>query len=319
MSLNLGIIPIILAGIINGSFIIPTKYIKQLSHERIWFFHSIIGVLILPWLALALIQPHIILKMLQLRGDVLFYMTLSGLLFGMGQIVFSYSIAFIGIGLSFSINLGLGMALGSMFVVMDQHAMLSWHGFMVSSAILLILLGLIINYHTQKHSSVSPVTSHQRYRLGWLLAIIVGIISGLQNITFIVLAVNHSSLGIQANPFWIWPPFLTAAALPMLIGFWYRSKHAKANFNSASTLNFSSLLLIVVMGLFFVGSLVLYSEGMYILPQALHVIGWPLFMVLIIFTSQTWGWIYREFRNRRGMVYSSILFLVAIMMLATLQ
>lgn len=319
MSLNLGIIPIILAGIMNGSFIVPTKYIKQLSHESIWFFHSIMGVLILPWLALSLIQPQIIPKMLQLPDTVLLYTALSGLLFGIGQIAFAYSIAFIGIGLSFAINLGLGMALGSMFVVIDQHAMLSWHGLMVSSAILLILLGLIINYHTQKHNSISPVTSHQRYRLGWLLAIMVGITSGLQNITFIVLAVNHSSLGTQANPFWIWPPFLTAAALPMLIGFWYRSKQAQANINSTAALNLSSFLLIVVMGLFFVGSLVLYSEGMYILPQALHVIGWPLFMVLIIFTSQAWGWIYREFRNRLGMICSSILFLLAIMMLATLQ
>ena len=220
MTFNIALLFIIVSGALNGSFIIPSKHIKKISSEQIWFLHSVIGILILPWLLLILIQPQALLHFLYLPDKIMLYLILSGLLFGIGQIAFAYAITYIGIGLSFTINLGLAMILGSMFVVLNQHTLLSQQGLFVCSAIIFISLGMIINYQTQQHTTQRVSCKH--YPLGWILAIIAGITSGLQNITFIIVAINHRVINV--NPFWIWPPFLTAAALPMLAGCWYRSK-----------------------------------------------------------------------------------------------
>ncbi len=48
------------------------------------------------------------------------------------------------------------------------------------------------------------------------------------------------------------------------------------------------------MGILFTGSLALYSLGMYGVDHKGQVIGWPIFIVLIILSSQLWGWVYKE-------------------------
>jgi hypothetical protein len=46
---------IILGGLMNGSFVIPMRYIKANSSENIWLHHSIIGLALIPWLLLIMV------------------------------------------------------------------------------------------------------------------------------------------------------------------------------------------------------------------------------------------------------------------------
>jgi L-rhamnose-H+ transport protein len=325
MLYNEAILPFITAGIMNGSFIIPARYIKKNSNEKIWFYHSIIGLGIIPWVMLAFILPNVIQHYLSLNSSILILLILSGVIFGLGQVCFAYAIELIGIALSFTINLSLGVTIGSLFVVLYKSALFTTQGLLVSCAILLIITSLIIYYYASKNHSFKNINygikSH--HRLGWVLACLTGFTSGLQNIAFVVIAFHAKTQFQINNSFWVWPPFLLAAAIPMLFGFRYKISKNKVNgFNYINrSLSIKNLFLITLMGLLFTGSLALYSNGMSNLNHQQQVIGWPAFMVSIILASQIWGWLYGESAsvtksNKFYMVCSLGLLILAIIILA---
>jgi L-rhamnose-H+ transport protein len=320
MSINYNIIPIILAGIMNGSFVVPTRYTKGLTQAKTWCLHSIIGMLIIPWGILFCFSPESFANYKLLPFNDLCLIIVSGLIFGIGQIGFAKSIEKLGIALSFTINISLGVIIGSLYVVFYKHAFFTLKGALVVVSVLLIVFGLIIKYFSTSTSQASGYKSNY-FIIGWLLALFTGITSGLQNITFVTIAFSHN-IHIQAqSSFWVWPLFLTIGALPMFIGFLYLSSKEKSadkrNMVSTKAIN---LCFIIVMGIFFAGSLYMYSYGMDHLHGKLQIVGWPTFMVGIILTTQIWGYIYREHHiSKQQLVYqatSIVLLLTAIIILS---
>lgn len=329
MIIEVGILLIMLAGIMNGSFVIPARYIKNLNNDQVWFFHAFIGLIIVPWLIIAVYFPDTITLYSTLTPNLLIFIVTSGLIFGLGQVCFAYAIRNIGISISFAVNLGIGISLGSIFVLFYRSVLISLSGFWVILAITLILLSLLIFYISGKNKLTTTNMQNEpssHYLLGWILVSITGLTSGLQNITFIVLLTCYAQCDQVSNPFWIWPPFLTAAAISMLIGFWYRVK--KQPTDKLSYLNIISsvknIALIILMGILFTSSLTLYGTGMNKLSLQQQIIGWPLFMVLIILTSQLWGWLYSEFHQLKTIkkiykIVGVLLLIMAVIILASIE
>lgn len=279
----------------NGSFVIPAKYIKNYSTAKTWLFHSIIGLSIIPWIILSFISPGIIHNYWLLDSPTLILLILGGILFGIGQVCFAYAIETIGVGLSFAINLGIAVTIGSLFVAFYKSAIFSLKNYFVVLAVFLIVISLVCNYFSSKKYDQPHLNKH--YHRGWLLAAIAGLASGFQNIIFVIIAFHTKTEFQTINSFWVWPPFLLAAAVPMIIGFAYRIKRFSPQ-NPTHTLSaIFNFFLIAMMGLFFTGSLALYSGGMTQLTSAHQAIGWPVFMVMIILTSQSWSWFFGETKN----------------------
>lgn len=320
MSLKItSILLIIIAGLLNGSFVIPTKYLKNSPAERIWFWHSIVGVGIIPWVILVFEQPDAFLNYKYLPFGVLFFIVASGIVFGLGQIWFAKAIELIGIALSFTINLGIGLIIGSMFVIFYQSAFLTKKGFLVILSVLFILCGLIVSYYASKIKKTHDDADCQHkfnYKKGWALASLTGVTSGLQNITFVFIAFSVKTQFHVENSFWVWPPFLLASVIPMVLGFSCNMSKFPVDF-----LTSRNLFLIIIMGLFFTGSLALYSAGMNQLSDQQKIVGWPAFMVSIILASQIWSLLYKEARtialkNKFLRFFSLIMLVAAIIILA---
>jgi L-rhamnose-H+ transport protein len=260
-----------------------------------------------------------------LSADTLGFIILGGFIFGIGQLCFCYAIAMVGVALSFTISLGFGVTIGSLFVVIYKSLFFTPNGLLVVLAVALIVAGLIIYYlsgKTKKLKDTSNLTKSS-YQLGWLLAILAGIASGWQNITFVVVAFPQYNPANTTNSFWVWPPFLSAAAIPMFTGFLYRAAKTgqlmRGDTNKGTAI--IDFALVFLMGLLFTGSLLLYSYGMSHFNQQQQAVGWPVFMVMIILTAQTWGWIFKENRdlsntNKSLMGVSTGLFIAAVIILA---
>jgi len=300
MLINANILPIIIAGLINGSFVIPSRFIKNTPHAKIWFYYTIISLLIIPWALLYLISPSLLHNYAVIDKTPLLFLIFSGLIFGAGQLCFVYAIELIGVALSFTINLGIGVTIGSLFVIFYRDQFFTPQGALATLSVFLIVAALIIHYYAGRNSHKNAVTtSTNHYHMGWSLAAFAGVASGLQNIAFIILAFHSNSQIQSSNSYWVWPLFLSVAAIPMLIGFWLKAK----NKNEAGPSYFSvfvsikNIFLLILMGLFFTGSLALYSKGMNQLSHHQQVLGWPTLMVCIILTSQAWGLFFGEMKN----------------------
>lgn len=307
---------IILAGALNGSFVIPARFTNFKIGERVWLYHSIIGFILIPWIILFFLQPHAFEFYRRLSDHIFLGLILSGLFFGLGQVCFFNAIEKIGIGLAFTINISLGVIIGSMFGVFFKHLLFTNEGLLVTTAVLLILASLLINYFSDKQPKH---LNGAHYTLGWILALITGITSGLQNITFLSVAFYNTRLMTQhSNNFWVWPPFLLAAAVVMLISFRY--KLSRISIKTSKALTLKNIVFVTLMGLFFTGSLALYSKGASNLSQQNHIIAWPAFMISIILVCRFWGRIYdRNFRQHSNStlnILSIALLLTAILLLA---
>ena len=318
--------PIIIAGVINGSFVIPARYIKNISHEKVWFYHSIIGLGIIPWIMLFLFFPILMQAYYALPLNLWVYIMVGGIIFGLGQVCFAKAIKHLGIALSFAINLGIGVTIGSLFVVFKASNFFTFQSYEVILAVALIVVSLVFYYFstkkTEKNNKINNKDKEGNapnfYQTGWILASLAGVASGFQNITFVFVgfyAKTQFPMANLLNSFWVWPPFLFAAALPMMIGFGSQLKIKE------KTIKIKNSLLIILMGLCFTGSLVLYSNGMSRLPGNQKMLGWPILMILIILTSQAWGWIYGEFKNNvlRNKVYRIISLLLLIVSIVILS
>lgn len=308
MLLNESLLIIILAGLVNGSYVAPVQYIKDRSKEMIWLHYSVIAMAIIPWLMLPFLMPQFFANYAYLPTTDLGLLILGGFLFGIGQACFAYALPLIGMALSFAINLGLSITIGSMFVVFYKFVDINVANAVVTFAVLLVLLSLGIYYLAGKDKQQPK--SGGNYQLGWLLAGIAGFTSGFQNITFILVTSHASKFFSAAHSFWVWPPFLLAAAIPMALGFFAR---AKLKGQAIQLLKLKDFPWIIVMGLCAVGSLALYSIGMSKLGSQ-ETVGWPAFMICIILTSQAWSLCRKEApsHSKRGKIYtlSSVLLLV---------
>ncbi len=277
------LLPFIIAGFMNGSFVIPAKYIQKADHSKIWLYHSLIGLALIPWLILFFVFHQTFRDYTTFDSQLLFALMVSGVIFGFGQLCFIQAIEQIGIALSFAINLSIGVTFGSLFVIFFQSAFPSTKGFWTTVAIGLILGGLGINYQATKLRSTHHTTR------AWRLAFLAGIASGLQNITFVLVTFYTPHLQNQAC-FWVWPPFLLTAAITLFIGSLTKMRPKTVG----QGLSLKTLFLITIMGICFTGSLALYSLGMAQLDSIQQMIGWPTFMISIIFSSQLWGFFYKE-------------------------
>ncbi len=126
--------------------------------------------------------------------------------------------------------------------------------------------------------------------LGWILAILAGIASGLQNVLFTTIFFARIPSMESLNPFWIWPPFLLGAAVPMAIRFYNQARRNNLLTHSINHyLVPKNIALITLMGICFTGSLVLYSTTMAHLNSQVQLFAWPAFMIAIILGAQFWG------------------------------
>lgn len=330
MLVVIAIICILVGGAINGSFAVPVKSIQQWNFENIWLNFAIWAFLVLPWASLFVLAPHIGLVYQNIPLHLLITLIVGGTLFGMGQVCFVRALNIIGFGLSFTINIGLGASLGFLLPLITLHPekMLTAFGLATLIGVILTIIGLLISYRAGEQRSIStkqiPTSpSPHPYSLGITLAVLAGFSSAIQNFTFAatsrleVMAVRAGMNPLAAATI-IWPIFLTftfiAYALYML--YLHQKNHSFIYYQrSQGGLNY---FLSMIMGMAWYLSLLLYSQGALLIGSLGPLIGWPLFMVLIILSSNFWGWRYHEWEGATSAVKRQALSAIGLLLLAVM-
>lgn len=310
------ILLIILAGFFSASFVTPTKYLRNLTKTTSWFYFSIC-LCFMPWLILAAIEPHSFFVYAKLPMKLLALQILGGLIYGIGLFCFAKVVQNVGIALSITVNLGIGVVLGSLFVIFYNNMVFTPQGYRVYFALLFTVAGLISYYYAKKTVNDDY---NSGYLTNWLLIIFTGCTTGLQNSSFVILDAYRAIVFPEIIAYWVLVPFLSCGGFAMAMCFLFRpiDKPPHPHAINATVIN---TILVILMGLLFVGSLALYSIGMAYLTIPQKMIGWPTFVLAIILTSQTWGFIYKEhdLSSSKSKFFTAVslgLFILAVIMLA---
>ncbi len=302
MNIFTALVLVFFAGIINGSFALFTKHTKKWRFENIWLQYCIWTFLIIPWIVAYFISPQIFTVYENVPTIMLTVMIIGGLVFGIGQVGFALAIDMIGISLAFVINLGLSIFLGFLLPLVIQHPKFIPTPFGTATLFgcLLAIVGLIIcnkagNLRTKEKHSTSETAKRGLYGVGVILAVIAGLSSAGQNFAFSYTSQMQdlaASLGMHhlGAATIMWPGFLFFGFIPYTI--YMLSLHAKnksfANFKLPGTRRY--YLFALFMSIFYYGSIMLYSKASALIGSLGPVVGWPLFMALIILASNFWGW-----------------------------
>lgn len=305
---------IILAGALNGSFAAPTKYTRAWSWENIWSVWSVWGMLILPWALVFATVPHAVSFFQHTPANQWSLLILFGIAFGLAQILFGLSIAAVGIALSFAIAIGISTAFGSIVPFLSQHSdkVFTREGLFFFIGIFLMLAGIVVSAaaglekerQLQMKVAVAAASSKKEmsFTAGLVLCILAGLGSPSNNFgaafctSTIQRAVAAGTSPINEYNV-IWAPLLTASLVPYLLYCAYlwrrnRSFHLFAAQRSAINWVFG-----FVMAALWMGSTAIYGVAMSRIGNMGPVLGWPLFMSVIILVSSAWGFFTGEWKG----------------------
>lgn len=332
------LVMVLIAGLINGSFAAPMKYMTKWREENIWLAFSPLGFIILPWITIEILAPNTCEVMGAIPPKLLWTMIMGGIGFGLGQIAFALSFRYIGIGLAFVINISMGTA-GSALIPIFWHKGIMGTPYSYAQLIGILIfivavtIGAAAGAARDKHKKGAQETENKGIHaikpgmlvLGVVLAILAGVGSVSQGITYIwanptvsALAANQFGVSKLASGVIAWVIIFSAAWIPYALYFLVLNIKNKSFKNFTASGSSKYWLWLLFMGIGYWGSLVFFSKASEAIGGSLApTIAWPLFMVFIIFTSNFWSWKSHEWDGAgskavRKMWTSLALFIAAI-------
>ena len=300
-----GIATLIVAGAMNASFTMPMKYARKWAWENTWLAWTVFALVVLP-LAVALMTiPNLSMVYRSVPRDIVVEVLGFGAGWGVAQVLFGLAVEMIGITLAFSIVLGTSAAVGSLIPMVSLHRerLNSGAGYAVIGAIAFVLLGVMLCAaagRLRDRPSAQSNSSKKATSRGLPLAILCGFGASLMNFGIAFgtpLADAARSLGASGlnaiNAVWL--PLLVAGAVPnVLYCAWLMKRNRSA---SRYRVGRSHWALAAIMAILWFGSTLLYGLAAGQLGTWGPILGWPLFMSLIVITATMLGMFAGEWKD----------------------
>lgn len=289
---------LILAGVMNAGFALPMKFVRGWVWENTWLVWSVVALLVLPS-ALAFSTIPGLGSILTDAGNVTLMVAVCGAAWGVAQVLFGIALERIGIALTFSIVLGLSAAMGGLIPLVRLHAdrLFTPAGLTSLAGIALVLLGVGTSAVAGKMRDVATHATagkNQQFGAGLLMAIASGVCASMMNVGFAFGAPLATAAGAHgANSLWltdaVWVPLLAGGAVPNLLYCIYLLKKKKTAGKFGDADSGRNVALAFAMGVLWFGSSVLYGIATAFLGELGPVVGWPLFMSLIVIVASLLG------------------------------
>jgi L-rhamnose-H+ transport protein len=303
-----GLMLLLVAGVTNASFTLPMKFTRRWAWENTWLVWTVFALLILPPVVTFLTVPNVPQTYAEVGIGLVLIVATFGAAWGVSQVFLGLAVEAIGIALAFSIILGISAAVGSMIPLIRFHPerIFSTGGFLIMAGVVLVIIGVAIcaaagqRREAALGETAAPgKTSHAR---GLVFAICSGLGAAMVNLGLAFGApLLTSAQKFGADPVWspnaVWLPLTLAGSIPNLIYCWYLIQKNKTagRYSEAGTAPY--WFYAFLMAIFWFGSTSLYGIATGKLGSWGTILGWPLFMSLIVITASLLGVITGEWKG----------------------
>ena len=299
-----GLFWLLIAGMMNASFAVPMKFTRDWVWENTWLVWSVFALLGLPLvLAFGMVPEYG--AILSAAPSTVLLVVLCGAAWGVAQVLFGLALARIGMALTFSIVLGLSAAMGSLIPLVRFHSneILTRPGMISLAGIALVLIGVAVcalagKMRDRDRTMDEPSSG---FGSGLLMALASGVCASMMNVGFAYgTPLSDAASARGTNPLWvsdaIWAPLLIGGVLPNVLYCLYllRKNGTGMQFHLKSGRN---TLLAFVMAVLWFGSSILYGVSTAFLGSLGKVVGWPLFMSLIVILAGILGILTGEWKG----------------------
>jgi L-rhamnose-H+ transport protein len=317
---------IILAGMLNGSFAVPLKTARAWKFEHIWMVFSLLAMGVIPWAGVLLAVREVggILAAVPATGWL--SLVALGLLWGVASLLYGVAVDLLGIALGFAIQLGLSIVLGALLPMVWSRSLslrTAQDAFFLGGLALMVV-GVVLCAQAGGAKSSAPGATGARFRKGLIIALLGGIGAPLLNfgiqygISLLRMAGQiPAEARFSVNTYVAWAVFLSAASVTQSGYCAFRIIQSKIGpaFRAAGSGRDAGL--VGGMSLVWAASVCFYGMSVVGLGALGPSFGWPVFIALIILTSNAWGVILGEWKGapraafRRMLAGSAVLVLAA--------
>jgi L-rhamnose-H+ transport protein len=303
--LAVGFLLVLLAALLQGTFVLPMTLVRQWSWEHTWATFSLLSMLAFNWIITLVFIPNILAVYNASPGRDLAVLALFGLGWGVGAVLFGLGMDQLGMALGYPIIMGLIASLGALIplLVFFPQTLLTTKGLVLLAGTALVIFGIVLcsvggSRRAPSGGKViagkSAATHSSAFKVGLAIAILAGILSCLPNVgmafggnvisSAVALGVSRASAGNT-----VWALLFTLGFVANLAYCLYLmvSKHTLSQYWNRETLR--NLELSALMALMWIGSFYLYGAGAARLGRWGAVVGWPLFISLSIVVGNLWG------------------------------
>ena len=296
---SIGLMLLVLAGAMNGSFTLPMKFTHSWAWENTWLNWTFFALLLFP-IALAATTVQRLGELYRQPGAIFATLTVAafGAGWGLSQIFLGLAVEGIGMALALSVIMGLSAAIGALIPLIQyhRHEIFTPGGMVVLLGLAIVLAGVALCglAGRLREQAASHVSTHTSVATGLFFCLISGVGSAFVNLglnagrSLAAMAKLQGTSSLWSNNA-VWLPLMVAGAIPNAI---YcvslmRKNRTTAKLATPGTTHY--WLLGAVMAFFWFASTVMYGVAANQLGRLGTILGWPIFMSLIVLVATAWG------------------------------
>ncbi|MEN6536262.1 MAG: L-rhamnose/proton symporter RhaT [Bryobacteraceae bacterium] len=298
------------ASIINAVYVLPMRANRKWAWENSWFAFSILGEAVVPTLMAIFTVPGLWTVYAATPGVTLMKMALFGLLWGINMVLFGLAIPIVGLAITFAVSLGTSAACGSLLPLLmaDPGRLFTSLGALIVLGLAVIIAGVALcgvagRLRERLEGKDQPQRSSRFYK-GFIYTLCSGVLGSMLNLGLASgkeiqrLAFQQgASEAAMSNAVWL--PCLYAGFLPGVVYCLYLMKKNGTTGTLIHASRWYYWCMAALMGIFWYGSVMIYSLATVKLGEFGPVIGWPLFMSCVVIVSMINGLITGEW-SRTG-------------------
>lgn len=306
MNLLPGVLLAVLGGMLNGSFTAPMKFTRNWAWENTWFVYSVFGLLCIPVGVAVLTVPDLLGTYEAAPSSAVIAAVLFGFGWGIGSVLFGLGIQMLGMALGFGIILGLTAAMGSLIplVLLSPDTLFTPRGLSVLAGLAIVIVGIVLCARAggMKSAEASGQTSQSRFRAGLLICIGSGVFSSMLNLALafgapVAEAAVRGGATAVAGQNAIWALAVGGGSIAN-IGFTLLSLSRNRTWGGFSAPGSGrNAVLAMLMGVLWMAGISVYGAGATAMGSLGAVMGWPLFMSMVIITGNVWGFVTGEWKQ----------------------
>jgi L-rhamnose-H+ transport protein len=324
-----GFLLVLLAATMNGAYAIPMKFMPRWKWGNIWLVWTVLSLWVLPVILAWAAVPHPIQAYSTTPWIALARMGVMGILWGAGVLLLGMSFPLVGVAVGAAVALGCAAAVGTLLpAIYSETPVQRSTGLMILLGVAIVLLGVGIcgfaGRARDQLQGASAVTQGQSLR-GFLLASVGGTLTAALNLAFvsgssIIATVQAQRPSTPVASVAVWMPVLLAGAIPGVVYTLFLLMKNRSTGLYLQERTGAYWPLVVVMGALWLGSIVLYGNGVAIIGALGPVVGWPVFMSGAVIASTAWGTLFGEWKNsgrtaKAGMTSGVLCLMTAIIIL----
>jgi L-rhamnose-H+ transport protein len=324
-----GLALVVVGGAMGGSFTVPLKYVRGWAWEKTWLLYSIVGMVVVPWMIVAWAVPNPAAVFASVAPRELVTTALFGAGWGIGSVLFGLGVTRVGTAMAFAIVVSMTATLGSLIPLAVLHpselgsARTLW--LLLGLAIVLVGLTLcaragFLKEAAEKNTEKSRTPTKQEmsgtsaghaasgFLGGLLICLVAGVTSPMFNFSVafggnIQREAEHRGAEAAIASVAVIAVTVSAGFLTNALYCLYLLRRNRTLRSAPGSPLLANSALVIVMGLLWMLGMFFYGVGASRMGERGPVLGWPLFMTLMVLMGNFWGTVTGEWKRSGRRAY----------------